>query len=105
MAEAVLKVGNSAFMDCAELETITVGNSVTFIGAFALNGCVKLVSFEIPESILEVGFKAFAECESLVSVKYNGTLEQWEFVKKGLSWLDDTQVEQVECSNGLAEID
>lgn len=53
------KIGNSSFMGCGKLATVTGLNSVTDIGAYAFSDCSALTSLEIG-SVKTVGDFAFA---------------------------------------------
>ena len=46
----VTSIGESAFYNCSDLISITIGNSVTRIEERAFNGCIGLESFIVDES-------------------------------------------------------
>ena len=64
----VKKIGAEAFLNCSELTSITIPNSVTSIGSSALRGCTGLTSITIPNSVTSIGESAFAYCSGLTSV-------------------------------------
>lgn len=66
----VTKIGNFAFSQCKNLESINLPDSVTSIGNHAFEGCLKLGSdstkpFSIPASLVTLGDNAFKDCPSL----------------------------------------
>lgn len=50
------------------LTSITIPDSVTYIGAYAFNGCIGLSSITIPDSVTSIGECAFYQCKELTSV-------------------------------------
>lgn len=45
---------------CSGLTSVTIGNSVTSIGAWAFTGCISLTSITIPRSVTNIGNEAFS---------------------------------------------
>ena len=63
----VSQIGNIAFMNCSELISIDIPNSITSIGesAFSSSG---LTSITIPNSVKTIGRLAFQGCQNLKSI-------------------------------------
>ena len=64
----VLAIAKAAFVNCRDLTSITIPNSVTSIGEFAFESCSSLTSVIIPNSVTSIGEFAFLSCSSLTSV-------------------------------------
>ena len=64
----VTSIGNSAFINCTGLTSVTIPNSVTDIGSSAFGYCTGLTSFTIPDNVTSIGNSAFQGCNSLTSV-------------------------------------
>ncbi|WP_394359140.1 leucine-rich repeat domain-containing protein [Flavobacterium psychrophilum] len=77
----VTAIGESAFVHCNNLTSVTIPNSVTTIGDYVFGGCSGLTSVTIPNSVTTIGDGstipnsvttinrgAFAVCSGLTSV-------------------------------------
>ena len=71
----VTSIGNSAFSDCYDLTSVTIGNSVTSIGDYAFMFCSGLTSVTIGNSVTSIGDYAFMFCSDLTSVTIGNSVE------------------------------
>ncbi len=58
-------IADQAFIECVNLTSITIPNSVTNIGNSAFYGCSGLTSVTIPDGVTNIGKQAFSECGNL----------------------------------------
>ncbi|MBR1378470.1 MAG: leucine-rich repeat protein [Bacteroidaceae bacterium] len=58
-------IGNKAFFDNQDIESITIPATVTHIGDWAFRDCSRLYEIILPNSIIHVGNDVFAGCRSL----------------------------------------
>lgn len=65
----VKTIGNKAFCDAANLESVTLSKNLTQIGYSAFAGCSKLKSISLPDTTTAIGSGCFLGCMSLKSVK------------------------------------
>lgn len=66
---SITSIGEAAFFRCSELTSITIPNSVKKIGGFAFHGCSNLKSISIPNGVSTIKTSTFAGCTGLISIK------------------------------------
>ena len=66
--ETVTAIGQGAFENCVELESVNLPGKIKAIEPFAFNGCKKLKEMAIPAGVYRIGEKAFADCVSIESI-------------------------------------
>lgn len=64
----VVGIAKSVFGSHAELKSVTLPNTLQYIGESAFNNCSGLTSIVIPDSVDKIGASAFSGCTSLKSV-------------------------------------
>ncbi len=72
--DSVTIIGDSAFLDCADLLSVTLPDGVTRIGKYAFSGCGDLQSINLPEGLTSIGEWAFEACGSLQKVNLPDTV-------------------------------
>ena len=71
---SVRTIDGYAFDGCTELTSISIPNSVNYIGRDAFNGCTGLTSADIPNSITYIGENAFSGCSALTNIEIPNSL-------------------------------
>lgn len=66
--DSVTCIVNAAFYGCSSLTEIVIPNSVTSIGASAFSHCSSLKNIVIPNSVTQIGYNAFGFCTSLTNI-------------------------------------
>jgi hypothetical protein len=66
--EGYTSIGNSAFLGCSSMTSVTIKESVTTIGICAFYQCYNLTSIEIPLSVTSIEDGTFYGCSSLTSI-------------------------------------
>lgn len=64
----VTSIGNEAFTGQDRLLTISLPNSVKYIGLHAFEKCYGLTSIELPENLWSIDSYAFAQCWNLKTI-------------------------------------
>lgn len=65
-------IGQSAFLNCESLTSITLPDSITSIDSHAFYSCTSLTSIIIPDSVTSIGYAAFHWCTSLMQITLLG---------------------------------
>lgn len=60
--DTVTFIGESAFMRCENLSDVELGAGLTSIMEYAFNGCVNLTSISLPDGLTELSGSAFSYC-------------------------------------------
>ncbi|MCD7770567.1 MAG: leucine-rich repeat domain-containing protein [Oscillospiraceae bacterium] len=68
IASGVTYIEDRAFLDCANMTSVLIPDTVTSIGINAFYSCDNLVAVDIPNSVLSIGNGAFMFCISLEKV-------------------------------------
>ena len=61
----VTEIADISFINCRNLTSVTIPESVTSIGTRAFDDCRSLTSITIPESVTSIGTRAFDDCSGL----------------------------------------
>lgn len=75
------------------------GNPVIGISAGAIKNQEDLTRVTLPLSIKVIEQGAFADCPNLTSIKYLGTVAEWDTVDKDVSWYLNCPIYSIECSD------
>ena len=109
----VVRIGDSAFIDCTELTSVTIPDSVTDIRWRAFYNCVSLKSVTIPKSVIDIDNYAFGyyyDSDSFGTKKIDGfkinyvkhTYGHMYAIKNGFT--DEACLLTNELDNGTLEI-
>ena len=66
--ENVKSIGDSAFVGCESITSVTIPNSVKSIGDSAFSNCKSLVTITMPDGLTTIGKSMFSHCRSLTSI-------------------------------------
>lgn len=75
MYEGIETIGSSAFYNCAQLNSIMLPNSITTINSYAFGECYQLKSVTLPVGLLTLEDRSFYGCRSLENIDFPPTLE------------------------------
>ncbi len=94
------KIQYEGFQDCTNLTSVTMDNSMNFIGYKAFYNDISLSSIVLPNSLKELKWATFQECKKLSTVQFGVSLESIE----GDVFNDCTSLTSLTFPNTLQEI-
>ena len=102
---SVERIGNYAFLDCTQLEKVTMPNTVTSIGDGAFMGCTQLEKVTMPNAVTSIGNSAFANCSNLKEVAFSNELKliKLESIEDRAFW-NCNNLEKITLNVGLKSI-
>ena len=65
---SVTYIGERTFAYCESLTSVTMSDNVTIIDALAFYGCDSLINITMPDKLTTIGKYAFGECDSLTTI-------------------------------------
>ena len=74
---SVTAIGDGAFENCVQLESVTLPDGVRTVGERAFAGCEALRHLTLPASLEKIGKGAFSGC-ALTSVTFTGSASGWK---------------------------
>lgn len=101
--DSVQSIGEKAFYACTGLTSVTIPNGVTSIGDYAFDACSNLTSVTIGNGVTNIGRYAFRGCSKLETINYDGTIEEWRDIEKGVYWDRDCPFTEVVCHDGTVK--
>jgi len=99
-AAKITAIGEGAFYNCANLESVVIPDGVAAIPNEAFYGCVSLKSLLLPENLTTFGNNAFYNCTALESIVIPGQVT----VLPDNLFSDCTGLKEVTLSEGLLRI-
>ncbi|MGN0812419.1 MAG: leucine-rich repeat domain-containing protein [Candidatus Coproplasma sp.] len=74
--KAVTVIEQNAFKNC-NITSVTIGNGVTQIKAYAFSGCMQLTEITFSKSVKILSADCAEECNNLTNIKFNGDISDW----------------------------
>lgn len=78
---SVVGIGEEAFADCSSLSSVKGLGGVKVIDEGSFFGCERLAEIELPITLERIHAEAFGSCVALSLIRYNGTKDDWKYVK------------------------
>ena len=89
--------------------TVTFGDDVQRIPAYLFyvdssSYRPNIKSVTIGNGVTSIGESAFYNCVGLTSVTFEGTVDEWNVIDKGMNWNSNCQFTEVVCSYGTVSV-
>ena len=94
----VVGIENYAFIDCPDITSVVIPNTVTTIGEAAFSHCTKLTQITIPNSVTTIKSDAFAH-SGLISITIPQSVSSYHFAFNNCE-----QLQSVNISDGASAI-
>ena len=102
LPEGLTSVGYGAFAECKSLKKIDLSMGITSIAPHTFECCTSLTSVILPKAVTRIEEYAFVDCD-IRTLHYNGTVAEWEQIKKHNTWICSTPLEEVVCTDGVIQ--
>ncbi len=79
---------------------LVIPEGVSEIKNFAFSNCTAMTTVTISSTVTSIGEKAFINCNKLSSIVFDGTMEQWNTIAKGVDWNSNTGNYTIQCIDG-----
>lgn len=100
ISKGILEISDKMFAGCTSLTKVSIGKNVSTIGSYAFSGCTSLMSITIPYNVMTIRSLAFQDCTSLTTIKFEGTVAEWQTTKTATVWITNAPAKKVICSDG-----
>ncbi len=97
--DSVEYIGPSAFSHNKKLHTVNLGKGVKEIGNSAFYECTALKNIELPKGLKTIGNDAFYKCTSIEKITIPNTVEEW-----GMDVFCYTMLKEVTFEEGIKNI-
>ena len=95
-----LGIAEQCFLDCTGLSSITIPETVIYIGNSALQGCKGLTSIKIPESVTHISNNMLSLCSNITEITLGSNVETI-----GSYAFAYTNIKKIDLPEELKEID
>lgn len=95
-------IGGYAFKGCTSLTDVELSGMLERLSTGAFEGCAALTEITLPKSLSTIGDDVFQGCTALTKITYEGTMEQWEAIRKSpddTDWLGEGDQVILRCSD------
>ena len=102
MPDSIEFIGDRAFTDCKNLSSISFSDKITEIEHNAFNGCISLKAVSLPKELQQIGSSAFRNCTKLADIRFNSKFNSVGYdAFTNTKWYDDQKDGYIYFTNVL----
>lgn len=98
----VTSIGEMAFYDCYNMETVSIPSTVSSIGRIAFAECSSLTRVTVPSAVKVLSYAVFADCTSLKQITCSGVTEIEDYAFQSVPLTTFTVPQNLKTISGLA---
>ena len=91
-------------LDTCGAKTIIIDEGCEELLSYCMSGCPNLKRVILPQSLTEIEKGIFESCPNLYDIEYNGTVAEFEYLKKDSNWAAHSNVRKVICSDNTLDL-
>ena len=100
LPNSIVFIGSTAFAETG-ITSITIPEGVTEIDVLAFANCTSLSSVMLPASLTTLGDGVFDGCTALTVINFAGTMKEWTAITERCpNWGMSASIETIVCSDG-----
>lgn len=103
LPDSVTTIGKWAFSYCNNLTSVTLSNGVITVGRSAFANCPNLMSVTIGDSVTTINDNIFWKCTNLKSIQFEGTVDEWNAIRKDKNWDASSGNYTIYCIDGTID--
>ena len=104
IGEKVQNLPDGFVYGCTGIKSISIPDSVTYIGEYAFAGCSNLTEIRIPEKVTFIGEKAFNGCNSITRLKYEAISGSYGGTGSSSPFYNLSSLESIEIGENVTSL-
>lgn len=100
----IIGIDYYVFANCSSLASIKLPEGLTTIESALFENCSSLATIRIPSTVTKISDQALENCINLTNIVFNGTIDQWNIIKKQDPWNLNVPATYVQCIDGQVAI-
>ena len=98
------EIADHAYAKNTSIFSIDIPEGVLIIHGGAFVNCHNLEKVSLPKSLQEIGYNTFFDTPKLKTINYAGTKEDWTRVKRGSNWLTHSGTTIINTADGAITV-